>query len=373
MKKSLSLILALILSLSVLSCFFTAGADAVDIKDATVTVNGYTYDDRYGSPKDADITVVCNGTILSEGTDYTYKTETYDCDKEDCTKLSITVTGIGAYTGEKDESVIVPYDSTGKCGKKARWYADPINKVFMIKGTGAMYNGYISDFNEPFTTLIVDRGITKVSWQNFVYFRNLKYVSIANTVKTLDSYVFWDVGGIEKVNLSKGIEKIGEGCFISNYSLKYVYVPDSVTKISKRAFGYITDDTEEDDDDYAKVKGFTLGGVKGSAAEKYAKKNGFKFIAFKQCSVKALAAKKASFKVKWNKASGATGYQIQYSASKYFVSSKTVTVKGATTLSKTVKKLKSGKKYYVRVRSLKKSGKKTYYSSWSKEKAVKTK
>ena len=87
----------------------------------------------------------------------------------------------------------------------------------------------------------------------------------------------------------------------------------------------------------------------------------------------ALAAKKAPFKVKWNKASGATGYQIQYSASKYFVSSKTVTVKGATTLSKTVKKLKSGKKYYVRVRSLKKSGKKTYYSSWSKEKAVKTK
>ena len=38
-----------------------------------------------------------------------------------------------------------------------------------------------------------------------------------------------------------------------------------------------------------------------------------------------------------------------------------------------VSKLKGGKKYYVQVRTYKKVSGKTYYSSWSKAKAVKTK
>jgi len=37
------------------------------------------------------------------------------------------------------------------------------------------------------------------------------------------------------------------------------------------------------------------------------------------------------------------------------------------------KKLSSKKKYYVRIRAYKKSGGKTYYSSWSSAKSIKTK
>ena len=36
-----------------------------------------------------------------------------------------------------------------------------------------------------------------------------------------------------------------------------------------------------------------------------------------------------------------------------------------------IKKLKSGKKYYVRIKTYKKIGSKYYYSSWSKAKTVK--
>ena len=54
---------------------------------------------------------------------------------------------------------------------------------------------------------------------------------------------------------------------------------------------------------------------------------------------------------------------------------KVKTVKATTSAGKKctlkVSKLKAGKKYYVQVRTYKKVGGKTYYSSWSKAKAVK--
>ncbi len=50
----------------------------------------------------------------------------------------------------------------------------------------------------------------------------------------------------------------------------------------------------------------------------------------------------------------------------------TVTVKKAKATSKTIKKLKPGKKYYVRIRTFKVSGSDRIYSKWSKKKMVKT-
>ena len=78
--------------------------------------------------------------------------------------------------------------------------------------------------------------------------------------------------------------------------------------------------------------------------------------------------------VKWKKNKAVNGYQIQYSTNKKFTSgSKTVTVNKNSTVSKTVKKLKKGKKYYVRIRTYKTVNGKKYYSSWSKAKSVKIK
>ena len=54
-------------------------------------------------------------------------------------------------------------------------------------------------------------------------------------------------------------------------------------------------------------------------------------------------------------------------------SSETVTVSKNKTLSKTISKLKSKKKYYVRIRTYKTVGKTKYYSAWSKAKNVKIK
>ena len=75
--------------------------------------------------------------------------------------------------------------------------------------------------------------------------------------------------------------------------------------------------------------------------------------------------------VKYKKVANAKGYQIQLATnSKFSSDKKTVKVGNVKTVSKTVSGLKQGKKYYVRVRAYKTSGKKIVYGSWSKAKTV---
>ncbi len=86
------------------------------------------------------------------------------------------------------------------------------------------------------------------------------------------------------------------------------------------------------------------------------------------------SAKTKTMLVKWGKNAKATGYQIQYSLNSKFASgNKTVTVKGAATVSKTITSLTAKKRYYVRVRTYKTVGGTNYYSTWSAVKNVVTK
>lgn len=94
----------------------------------------------------------------------------------------------------------------------------------------------------------------------------------------------------------------------------------------------------------------------------------------KKTSIKKLSKGKKKFTVTWAKISGVKGYQIQYSSDKKFKkNNKSVTVTKQKTTKATVKKLKSKKRYYVRVRTYKTVNGKKIYSSWSKVKSVKTK
>ena len=90
-------------------------------------------------------------------------------------------------------------------------------------------------------------------------------------------------------------------------------------------------------------------------------------------SIKKVKSKKQSLRVVWKKADGIDGYNLQYSKNKKFKKTKMIAIKKASIISKTIKKLKSKMKYYVRIRSYKKIAGKIYYSKWSKVKFKKTK
>lgn len=92
----------------------------------------------------------------------------------------------------------------------------------------------------------------------------------------------------------------------------------------------------------------------------------------KGTKLSSVKPKKQSATVKWKKQTKQiTGYQIQYSISKKFKSAKSLYIKKAKTTKTTIKKLKTGKKYYFRIRTYKVVKGKKYYSSWSKTMAVK--
>ena len=83
--------------------------------------------------------------------------------------------------------------------------------------------------------------------------------------------------------------------------------------------------------------------------------------------VALLLTKKKSLKLTWKKVSNITGYKLQIAKKKSFKKAKTYTVKKTT---KTIKKLKRKKTYYLRIRTyklVKSSNKEIYtYSDWSK-------
>jgi hypothetical protein len=96
----------------------------------------------------------------------------------------------------------------------------------------------------------------------------------------------------------------------------------------------------------------------------------------KNTSLNKPKAGKKSIKLSWKKvtAKGIKGYEIQCSTDKDFKKDiKTVNIKKTKTTATKIKKLKSKKKYYVRIRTYKKSGSDKVYSNWSKVKSVKVK
>lgn len=102
-------------------------------------------------------------------------------------------------------------------------------------------------------------------------------------------------------------------------------------------------------------------------------------ISPKKTAILRLSAGKKSFTIKWKKQKNqVNGYEIAYSISSKFPKKMTKTVAtGKSASSKTISKLKAGKKYYVRFRAYKtvkvQGGQKKLYAGWSKVKTVKVK
>lgn len=92
---------------------------------------------------------------------------------------------------------------------------------------------------------------------------------------------------LTSVTIPNGVISIGEYAFVTpsgalpNFQseLTSVTIPDSVTIIENYAFGYCVIGEGYGERGYGKSDNFTITGYEGTAAETYAKENGFKFIA----------------------------------------------------------------------------------------------
>ena len=94
---------------------------------------------------------------------------------------------------------------------------------------------------------------------------------------------------------------------------------------------------------------------------------------YKKQTIKKLTAGKKSIKVNWSYDKNSNGYELFYSTTPDMTKRKRIVIKNKKTPSYTIKKLKSGKKYYIRVRSIKKKNGKSFIGEYSSQKKIKAK
>lgn len=87
--------------------------------------------------------------------------------------------------------------------------------------------------------------------------------------------------------------------------------------------------------------------------------------------IKSTAKRKIN--IYWKKISNSSGYELQYSTKSSFKGSKSIKIKNKKTLNKTIKNLKSNKKYYIKIRAYKLVDGKKIYGDFSKVKNIKIK
>ncbi|MCI6007200.1 MAG: leucine-rich repeat protein [Ruminococcus sp.] len=96
---------------------------------------------------------------------------------------------------------------------------------------------------------------------------------IPSSVTEIGYSAFYDCTGLKSVTIPSSVKKIGDYAFYGCTGLKSVTIPRSVTYIGDNSFGYTYSNKQ-----YVKINGFTIYGKKGTAAERYANDNGFKFV-----------------------------------------------------------------------------------------------
>lgn len=175
-------------------------------------------------------------------------------------------------------------------------------------------------------TIHIPKGITTIEEGTFYRCMQLKSVSIDNHIKHIGDYAFSACYNLSDINISNNVTSIGKGAFqstiiqkielpaslesIGEYAfnncqnLQEVTIPNTEIKIDNRAFyncpelntvtipakvkeicknasGYQGNIFDEEDYEYGEensIRDFKITGYSNTAAETYAKENGFEFI-----------------------------------------------------------------------------------------------
>ena len=175
-----------------------------------------------------------------------------------------------------------PDDSTGLLDDVSHCYYDYTEGGVKITG----YDNQFENWQDTYTVKIPSEidgedvveienlGVYNYSGNDDLYIK----VVIPGSVKVIREYAFAFNDDINEVVIEDGVETIESSAFYNCEDLKSVTVPKSVTTMRDCGLGL---EYEDDDNQDVAIDGFVLYGVKGSAAESYAKKNNLKFAEVK--------------------------------------------------------------------------------------------
>lgn len=350
MKKSLSVISSLLFAALCLGFAFNAYAqDVTALNDANTVISiseqNYVYD---GTPKTPAVSVYYNGILLSENVDYSL---TYS-DFVVAGTAKVTVTGINSYTGSvtkeytikpitfNSKNLSVTFDKTSLV-----YYGSAVHPVMYVSFNGQPlvqdvdYKVTYSKNNAPGRATVKITGIGNfagsVSKTFIILPQKVNSVSIAKNSATTAT-VSWGkvdkVSGYEILKYDVNKNSFVHAVYASADSTSYKF-----TKLQNSALhSYIVKA-------YKTIDGDKYFGEQSDAVSV--------FIKPAKAQLTSVTLKNSTLNVEWKKLD-CTGYEIIYTTDRKFKKGlKTVKIKNSNTTKKAIKKLKKGKKYYVKVRA----------------------
>lgn len=350
MKKSLSVISSLLFAVLCLGFAFNAYAqDVTTLNDANTVISiseqNYVYD---GTPKKPTVSVYCNGILLSENVDYSL---TYS-DFVIAGTAKVTVTGINSYTGSvtkeytikpialNSKNLSVTFDKTSLV-----YNGSAVHPVMYVSFNGQPliqdvdYKVSYSKNDAPGRATVKITGIGNfagsVSKTFIILPQKVNSVSIAKNSATTAT-VSWGkvdkVSGYEILKYDANKNSFVHAVFASADSTSYQF-----TKLQNSALhSYVVKA-------YKTIDGDKYFGEQSDAVSVFIKPD--------KAQLTSVTLKNSTLNVEWKKLD-CTGYEIIYTTdSKFKKGLKTVKIKNSNTTKKAIKKLKNGKKYYVKVRA----------------------
>jgi hypothetical protein len=127
------------------------------------------------------------------------------------------------------------------------------------------------------TDITIPDNVATIGDSAFADCYSLKTIVLPGNLKTIRYRTFYGCSGLTGVTIPGSVKSIENIAFTNCDSLKSLTIPKSVSTIEAFAFGYIVTG-ENEDEDLVKIPGFVIKGYLDTAAEDYARKNGFKFL-----------------------------------------------------------------------------------------------
>ena len=125
---------------------------------------------------------------------------------------------------------------------------------------------------------VIMPNISGIGYMAFSDCTSLKSITISK--RWIGEAAFAGCTSLENVVISSDIKGIGRYPFLGCESLKSIVIPETVESISEWAFGY-SGEWDVNTESYVPYPDFTIYGYPDTAAETYAKENGFTFIEMK--------------------------------------------------------------------------------------------
>ena len=232
---------------------------------------------------------------------------------------SVTSIGDCAFYGCSNLSSITIPTSVTSIGKRAFEGCEKLISITIPNSVTSIGENAFEDCTS-LTSINIPSSVTSISSCAFWGCTNLSSVTIPSSVTNIGERAFYKCTSLTRVTIPDGVISISDYAFLSCSNLTSVTIPDSVISIGDKAFSYYYNedfyDYSYDDYPYERIDGFTIKGVKGSAAEKYATDNDFAFEALAELKITKqptnATALKAGDKISFTVEATGTGLKYEW-------------------------------------------------------------